>query len=734
MTTFSTIYSFGDSLSDAGNAWLLTKSSFASVAGLSAEPVSPPYFQESYPNVNANVFSNGPLWTQDLSAALGLGTLAPSGVGAFANTVQSALAAQIGSTAASIAVFALEAAAGVSGSNPYIQLVAGVANGTDYAVGGALTGPTGENSAVSGLDGLSAQLATFQHNVKTPAANALATVSIGGNDVLNLIEDSNFATLYGAGTTLANVAATAAGKDIAQSVSIEAGFLASLVGLGVTNAVVMNVPDIGKTPEAEDRGASQVAAGTVLSEYYNTLLTTDIASLNAGGAHIGIDDAFSLIDAAVADPASAGLINVTSPVYTGSSSSFNPSDLVSTDPAVQNTFLFFDSLHPTETGQMGLAQLAQASTDPTTSAVTAAYLGVIRTVPSVASVTQTVSLINAGSATLAAYENGLVSSEQAVFSTLPALVTIDAFYNATPSAATLTATAASVGSPAADGGFYAGQYLHDIGASDPNVWTIMASQWGSDPNSAFFQQFNAVATDYGTFIATLYQREFGFAPTAANLQNLVNDVPGVQALLAGGGSAATPIQVVSGIYGYLLYVGQTTPTLPSEFGTAGNAFLLAAANGTANYGQELTQQFPSATATVVASAMSAPADPNVITVSSSAQLIDPGTGSFTIQFQAGASAETLVLHTGGVDQVSGFDPGTNTLNVAALLSESNVNLNGDIAGLGGYLTVADQGGNALVRFDPTGHGGGATVAVLQGLGGLVTALDSLHIQGAVQVA
>ena len=250
MTTYSTIYAFGDSLSDPGNAWFLTKSQFASLASLSAEPVSPPYYQEVYNNVTAGVFSNGPLWTQDLSTALGLGTLAPSGVGAFANTVQSALSAQIGATEASIAVFALEAAAGVSGSNPYIQLVGGVANGTDYAVGGALTGPTGENSAVSALDGLSAQLQTFQHNVAKPAANALATVSIGGNDVLNLVEDANFATLYGTGTTLANVGATGAGKDVAQSVSIEATFLSNLVALGVSNVVVMNVPDIGKTPEA----------------------------------------------------------------------------------------------------------------------------------------------------------------------------------------------------------------------------------------------------------------------------------------------------------------------------------------------------------------------------------------------------------------------------------------------------------------------------------------------------
>jgi phospholipase/lecithinase/hemolysin len=359
MTTFSTIYAFGDSLSDAGNAWLLTNSPYAAGLQLSAEPVSPPYFRETYNNVTADVFSNGPVWTQDLANALGLGTLAPAGAGAFANTVLSVLTAEVGASQAAIDVGLLELATGVSGANPYIPLVAGATGGTDFAIGGAVTGPTNENSPVTELSGLAAQLATFHRDVPVPATTGLATVSIGGNDVLNVLEDPNFATLYGADTTLATVAATAAGQDISQAVSVEAGFLSGLMALGVTNAVVMNVPDLGKTPEALGRGASQAAAGTVLSQYYNDLLSADVASLNTGGARIVIADAFSLIDAAVASPGSFGLQNVTSPVYSGSASSFVPADLVSTDPAVQNTFLFFDTLHPTETGAKGLAQVAQ---------------------------------------------------------------------------------------------------------------------------------------------------------------------------------------------------------------------------------------------------------------------------------------------------------------------------------------------------------------------------------------
>jgi phospholipase/lecithinase/hemolysin len=357
---YSTVYAFGDSLSDAGNAYLLSISSEASVLGFSPTPVSPPYKQISYSDVAADVFSNGPVWTQDLSQALGLGTLAPSGVGATADTLQSALTAVTGSSIeASIAVAAIEAADGIFGPDPYLPVVAGASGGTDYAIGGAVTGITTENADPTiALYDLDAQLTTFRHDEPTPLANALATVSIGGNDIFDLVEDVNFATLYGTGTTLANVGATQAGMDIAQSVSLEAGFLGSLASDGVDNIVVMNAPDIGPTPEITARGATIAADATVLSEYYDNLLAADVAALNSATVHITIADAFTLIDSAVADPAAYKLQNVTSPVYSGSFSSFTPADLVSADPATQNTYLFFDKEHPTETGQAALTDTA----------------------------------------------------------------------------------------------------------------------------------------------------------------------------------------------------------------------------------------------------------------------------------------------------------------------------------------------------------------------------------------
>jgi hypothetical protein len=69
-----------------------------------------------------------------------------------------------------------------------------------------------------------------------------------------------------------------------------------------------------------------------------------------------------------------------------------------------------------------------------------------------------------------------------------------------------------------------------------------------------------------------------------------------------------------------------------------------------------------------------------------------------------------------------------------VLSEAGINLNGGLAALGNYVTIVDQGTNALVNFNPTGHGGGSTVAVLQGQGSTVTSLGALVADNAIRIA
>ncbi len=290
--TYGAIYAFGDSLSDAGNVSILTSLD-------STEPVSPPYAQERYGSTTGNVFSNGPTWVQDLSGALGLGTLAPS-----------------------------------------------LASGDDFAYGGAETGSTPQNSGNPqiGLLSLPTQLQQFQSKV-TPAANALYTISIGGNDLFDILDSSG-------------LTAQQQTTDVTASVTNEIGFVNQLVSGGAKTLMVMDVPDLGKTPSYSQ--GSSAAEATQLSSEYDTALIGQLASIaSTNSVRIDVINAFQLIDQAVADPAGYGLTNVSAPVWSGNFTDAGSGTLVSSDPTVQDQYLFFDHEHPTETGHQALAALAE---------------------------------------------------------------------------------------------------------------------------------------------------------------------------------------------------------------------------------------------------------------------------------------------------------------------------------------------------------------------------------------
>ena len=336
---------------------------------------------------------------------------------------------------------------------------------------------------------------------------------------------------------------------------------------------------------------------------------------------------------------------------------------------------------------------------------------VLRNQPTVALVNQIFTAIIAGQTTLAQFEVGLVRSAQALYTTLPALVTINAYYNATPQSSTLTAVAAATGSPAQVGGFYSAAYLQGLGYSVENVWTIMASEWGADQGSAFyqtyFQPYVSAGIDYSGFISAVYQREFGFAPSAANLANLLSDVQGVQTLLAGPGGSATPIQIVSGIYGYLLYVGQTTPSLTTQYGTAATAFLLAAANGSALYGPELTAQFPSDVAVSAAAADQASATVTSFTVSDTAAAVTAGAAG--LQADTKLTALTVAGTAGG-----------DVLNLSGFSIPATINLNGDTASASSGLNAASLTFISTPDAVTLGTGAASIQFTLQPAGGIET--------------
>jgi phospholipase/lecithinase/hemolysin len=128
-SAFTTIYAFGDSLSDVGNVYATT----ALLPG-GPYPISPPY--------DTGRFSNGPNWVDDLAADLSLPAMTAS-----------------------------------------------VNGGNDFAVGGAQTGPTPVNSG-SPID-LDAQVGLFTalHFLQGSSSNsgALYTLDIGANDIMNAL-------------------------------------------------------------------------------------------------------------------------------------------------------------------------------------------------------------------------------------------------------------------------------------------------------------------------------------------------------------------------------------------------------------------------------------------------------------------------------------------------------------------------------------------------------------------
>jgi phospholipase/lecithinase/hemolysin len=239
-------------------------------------------------------FSNGPVWAQDLAGRLGLPALTPS-----------------------------------------------LSGGTDYAFGGATTGSSFTNN--SEVPDLEQQVTTFLAGPPAPS-DALYTFSIGANDL--------FAILGGqtGGLTPAQAAGAAA-----QVVANEA---AALAAAGAKNLVLFDVPDLGLTPEITALGPDASIAASRITLFFDQSVLIDLAPIEAATGLAVYDlNTYALIDDAVTHPSEFGFSNVTDPCWTGGFSG-GPGSLCSTDPAEQDTYLFWDQVHPTAAGHLLVADAA----------------------------------------------------------------------------------------------------------------------------------------------------------------------------------------------------------------------------------------------------------------------------------------------------------------------------------------------------------------------------------------
>lgn len=316
-------------------------------------------------------------------AALGGGTYSVNGItGSIGveptptNNWTALIAAQIGQSAPCAAQTGLD-------GDPLKGFSVPVVNHTGcfgYAQGGALvTKPVGPGNKL--LGGANATLGQLTVPVVTQIGNHLAavggqftgselvTVMAGGNDTfidLATIAPTVAALVAGgmtldAATTQASTAAVTAmgtaGAELAAYVKT------LIVGKGAKYVLVVNLPDVSKTPFA-------YAETTATQGLINTMVVTFNTQLQnglAGTPGVIIVDAYTDNRNQAANPNSYALTNVTTPACNltaptpnalGSSLVCNSSNLITGDTS---HYLFADTVHPTPYGYKLLAQLVTKS-------------------------------------------------------------------------------------------------------------------------------------------------------------------------------------------------------------------------------------------------------------------------------------------------------------------------------------------------------------------------------------
>lgn len=280
---FTGLVAFGDSLADSGNNALVFD-----IVGLPAPPgtlrtpvpIPSADFIPTFPYASGR-YSNGPVWVEQLAAKLGVAA-APS-----------------------------------------------LAGGSNYAFGGARTGPLGSPFPFSLVD----QVSTFLTGTGgvAPSGN-LYVVEGGGNDARDALVSGN-ASLIGAYASNIFMILT----------ELEAG--------GADHILLADVPDIGKTPAVLAQGPLISAIATGVATAFNDALALVLASLpETTRDDIKLLDLFGLQGQLFADPAAFGFTDATS------ACAFSAACIA--DPA--NTF-YWDGIHPTTLGHTVIADAALAA-------------------------------------------------------------------------------------------------------------------------------------------------------------------------------------------------------------------------------------------------------------------------------------------------------------------------------------------------------------------------------------
>ena len=223
----------------------------------------------------------------------------------------------------------------------------------DYAYGGATTGTVNiinGSNGISGLPGLSQEIA--QHGSSALDPNGLYTVWAGANDIN-------------------------ASMSIATSTDNITSAVSTLEQNGARHIMVLNMPNLGLIPEVLSLGSGASASFTSYSQSFNQILSGKLDSLQTSlgtSANIMQFDVYGAMTQVFANPSAYGFSNITQGCLDASTGA-----LCSTLPAVQNTYAFWDGLHPTTHLDQILATdvMAAAVPEPGELAMLLAGLGLL---------------------------------------------------------------------------------------------------------------------------------------------------------------------------------------------------------------------------------------------------------------------------------------------------------------------------------------------------------------------
>jgi beta-lactam-binding protein with PASTA domain len=189
----------------------------------------------------------------------------------------------------------------------------------DMSYGGATTG-VDDPAAGSPILGLQWQVSTYLNNISPIVpSNTLVTIWAGANDFLQ-------------------------GRAPNQAASNVALAIMNLANAGAQNFFINNLPDLGLTPQF--RGTPFQAQATAWSQAFNADLAMDLQTVELAYSadNFYTLDTFDLLDAVIAYPILYGFTNVTE------NGNQNP------PPG----YLFWDTIHPTTSAHLLLAQYAEA--------------------------------------------------------------------------------------------------------------------------------------------------------------------------------------------------------------------------------------------------------------------------------------------------------------------------------------------------------------------------------------